>query len=245
MFREKSIAFLFGNKNFSIVPSVIASIGADTLLNIEPFSSYGNGTNIKKIVFARQKHSVQGLFVDEINSSQQLYLSLSMEADYLVTSAPYVALGVFTADCLPIILYDNKNHAVALVHAGWRGSVENIALIALQAMQSRYGSSVDAVHVYFGPSARVCCYEVGEEVLDTASRFNFFKHIIKHVNNRYYFDTVLFNQLVLQEAGIPSSAFCLENAVCTIENDQFCSYRRNPKAPERQCTIAYLKDKNH
>ena len=73
-------------------------------------------------------------------------------------------VGVKTADCLPILLVDERHRAVAAVHAGWRGSVSRIVQKAIQAMTARWGTHPDDLHAALGPAIGSCCYEVGPEV---------------------------------------------------------------------------------
>ncbi|MEA2343120.1 MAG: purine-nucleoside/S-methyl-5-thioadenosine phosphorylase / adenosine deaminase [Thermoanaerobaculia bacterium] len=82
--------------------------------------------------------------------------------DGLWSSEPGTALGIKVADCLPVTIADMANGVIANVHSGWRGAVQKITAEAIDAM---VGVSQTA-HAWFGPSIRVCCSEVGEEVVD-------------------------------------------------------------------------------
>jgi len=85
-------------------------------------------------------------------------------ADALVTHAPGLLLGAQTADCVPILLADNKRCIVAAIHAGWRGTLARIAEKALGRMRMEFGTRPGDVVAAIGPSIGRCCYEVGPEV---------------------------------------------------------------------------------
>ncbi len=90
------------------------------------------------------------------------------EGDALVTNIPGLRVGVRTADCVPVLIVDERTRAVSAVHAGWRGAAENIVGRAVYEMITLYGSRREDLHAAVGPSIGPCCYEVGPEV---ASRF--------------------------------------------------------------------------
>jgi hypothetical protein len=84
--------------------------------------------------------------------------------DALLTDQAGILLSVRTADCLPVLLVDPKHRAVAAVHVGWRGALARIVEKAAGEMRRVYGSEPQSLLAVLGPSIRVCCYEVGEEV---------------------------------------------------------------------------------
>lgn len=84
--------------------------------------------------------------------------------DGLLTDQAGILLSVRTADCLPVLLVDPKHRAVAAVHAGWRGALARIIEKAAGEMRRVYGSEPQDLFAVLGPSIRVCCFEVGEEV---------------------------------------------------------------------------------
>jgi hypothetical protein len=84
--------------------------------------------------------------------------------DGLMTDAPGVTLLTLHADCQPILLVDPDRPAVAAVHAGWRGTVANIAGVAVAAMRDAYGSRPERLLAWLGPALGPCCHETGPEV---------------------------------------------------------------------------------
>lgn len=100
-------------------------------------------------------------------------------------------LAVRTADCCPILMADVRRHAVAAVHAGWRGTLAGIAGKAVGEMRAAFGSRPEDLRVAIGPSNRGCCYEVGEEVREAfRARFAYADELFSEadddpVRNRY------------------------------------------------------------
>jgi YfiH family protein len=86
------------------------------------------------------------------------------ETDALITARPGLLLTLRLADCAPIFLFDPAHHAVGLAHAGWRGTVANIAAATVQAMAAAFGSRPDELRVGIGPAIGPCCYEIGADV---------------------------------------------------------------------------------
>lgn len=104
--------------------------------------------------------------------------------DTLITDQPGCAVGVFTADCLPILLADPQRGAVAAVHAGWRGSLLRIAQKAVAAMTTTFGSLPSQILAALGPAIGRCCYEVGPQVLEPLRReFPYWRDLVDAVGD--------------------------------------------------------------
>ena len=86
--------------------------------------------------------------------------------DALMTNIPGVCIGVSTADCIPIILYDPEHRAASVVHSGWRGTVANIAGVAVTSMQRAYHTRPEVLKAVIGPGISLENFEVGDEVYD-------------------------------------------------------------------------------
>ena len=84
--------------------------------------------------------------------------------DAMITDLPGVAIGVRTADCIPVLLYDPVKKAAAAIHSGWRGTVSKIIGKTVIKMQSTYASQPSDILAFIGPGICVDCFQVGEEV---------------------------------------------------------------------------------
>jgi len=85
--------------------------------------------------------------------------------DAMVTNQPGILLAVRTADCHPILLVDSRQHVIAAVHAGWRGTLRRIAEKTVGVMRAAFGSNPRHITAAIGPGIQACCYAVGEEVV--------------------------------------------------------------------------------
>jgi YfiH family protein len=87
-----------------------------------------------------------------------------LAGDGLITATPHLLLAVLTADCLPVIVVDTKNHALGVFHAGWRGTVKRIVEKGVGEMRRCFGTRPRDIKAAIGPGIHNCCYTVGEEV---------------------------------------------------------------------------------
>jgi YfiH family protein len=88
----------------------------------------------------------------------------AISADAMLTDAPGVALFWAYGDCAPVLLYDTRQRVVGLVHAGWRGTAQGVAVQTITTMRERFGSRLDDIHAAVGPAIGACCYEVTDAV---------------------------------------------------------------------------------
>ena len=156
------------------------------------------------------------------------------EGDALLTSTRGLGIGVVTADCLPLALYDSTNHAAAIVHAGWRGAVAGIAAQTLKEMHTHFGTLPENVTAYIGPCARWCCYEVGPAVAAQVPVC-----ALAARDGRTYLDMRAFIKAQLVTAGIAQAQVLCEDT-CTICSPQYHSYRRDGGKAGRNTTVIIL-----
>jgi len=142
------------------------------------------------------------------------------EIDAMVTDIPDILLMIQVADCVPLLLYDPKQKVIAAAHAGWRGTVLEIARNTVNSMVKRFKSDPAYIYVGIGPSIGPCCYEVGHEVIREAS-----KDLIKTRNGKNYFDLWEANKSQLIEAGIPASNIEISRICTHCNSDTFFSSR--------------------
>lgn len=147
------------------------------------------------------------------------------QGDALITNEIGKCIGVRTADCVPILLVDSRNRAVAAVHAGWRGTAAAIIKHAIDKMRADFETAAADLFAAMGPCIRACCYEVGPEV---AAHFN--------LTGRCNVDLPQANQRQMEAAGVPPDHI-FDSGCCTACGlAQFFSYRREPNNPGRMIT---------
>ena len=187
------------------------------------------GIETDDIVFSNQVH---GTTIRTVSKSDRggLFIPGKPQADGLITNEPGVALMVFTADCVPILLYDPDKGAIGAVHAGWRGTVTGIASVAVQAMINEFGCNPCDIRVAIGPGISLCCYEVGEEVVDALMTKAGEMSIdiggnvcVQSHNSKYNIDIKEFNRLMLIKSGITDISVSNECTNCS--NDKYWSHR--------------------
>ncbi|SFC71912.1 conserved hypothetical protein [Clostridium uliginosum] len=114
---------------------------------------------MKDVVYLKQVHS------DNIFTYVSDKPSIKdKEGDAIITNEKKVIVGVFTADCVPIILVDEVNKVVAAIHSGWRGTFNSITFKTIAKMKKDYNCKPENIKAYIGPHIRECCYEVSEEL---------------------------------------------------------------------------------
>lgn len=161
------------------------------------------------------------------------------DCDGLITQADDVALVITVADCLPILMFDPQHNVIAAVHAGWRGTVSQIARNAVEQMIKNYRSNPDQLLVYIGPGAGDCCYEIGNDV---ASQFQNQFVVLRHEKKFLDLKKINFHQLL--EIGVQKQHIevCPHCTIC--EPELFHSYRRDVRRSGRMmATITMQKHK--
>lgn len=141
------------------------------------------------------------------------------KADIIMTDRPDVTLYMRFGDCVPILLYDPDRNAACLAHAGWQGTVKQVGLKAVQAMQQRYGSSPASLIAAIGPSICVNHYQVGEEVIEKikTSFSESSASLLTQHGDAVHLDLWKANELTLYDAGVRK----IEVArLCTAEHPE-------------------------
>jgi len=146
-------------------------------------------------------------------------------ADGLVTAQPGIMLSMRFADCVPILLHDPRRKAVGLVHAGWRGTLQNVVAAAVRAMSEHLGCAAQDITALIGPSIGPCCYEVGAEVAQafSAALPELSPALLHRDGRRLYLDLWQANHRQLLAAGV-GQVYNME--LCTAcHRDLFFSHR--------------------
>lgn len=117
-------------------------------------------------------------FLNQTHSNDvYVYSGKVEEGDALITNKKSTAIGVFTADCVPILLYDKANRVVAAIHSGWRGTFSCILSKTIDDMKKLYGTKSENLLAYIGPHMHQCCYEVSEELIEKFKDSEVYKEV--------------------------------------------------------------------
>jgi YfiH family protein len=148
--------------------------------------------------------------------------------DAIVSNAEGVLAGVKTADCVPILIGDPKTGAFAAIHAGWRGTLADVANKALERMVAEYKTKPGDVQVAIGPAAGSCCYEVGKDVIDAfTTRFATADRLLTTTREHHAcVDLLQANQNQLVSAGVDPARINAAPLCTMCRTDLFFSYRR-------------------
>lgn len=146
--------------------------------------------------------------------------------DALMTNLPGVCIGVSTADCIPIILYDPEHHAASVIHSGWRGTVANIAGVAVTSMQMAYHSRPEFMKAVIGPGISLEHFEVGDEVYEQFAAAGYPMAQIACRYEKWYIDLWTCCRLQLQDRGLKAENIQTAG-ICTYgHSDDYFSARR-------------------
>jgi len=161
------------------------------------------------------------------------------EADALLTASPGLAVGVITADCVPVLLVAPGPRIAAAVHSGWRGTLGGIAAAAVRETAARGACSPGELRAAIGPAIGGCCYQVGPEVRSAfEERFgiDFVAAAFRAATPRPYLDLRPLVRRQLEAAGIPSAAIDIVGP-CTACTPAYASARRDGPAAGRQLSF--------
>ena len=192
-------------------------------------------------------HQVHGDFVMKIDRGfldlpQASRSELLEGVDALMTDQTGICIGVSTADCIPVLLYDPQHHCAAAVHAGWRGTVRRIVQEAAHLMAVFYRSDYRQMQAVIGPGISLKNFEVGQEVYDQFGEAGFPMEQIAALmpvgspaacdeqpggpQQKWHIDLPRCNRLQLQDCGVPA-ANIHDCGICTYDHTaDFFSARR-------------------
>lgn len=177
------------------------------------------GIDEEHLVIPHQTHEMEVRVIgEEFLSLPGNIRSMLLEGvDSVITAVPGVCIGVSTADCIPILLYDEELHVACAVHAGWRGTVKRIAEKAVKAMQSVYQARPENIKACIGPGISLDSFEVGDEVYQEFVSAGFDMERIARLQEKWHIDLPGCNRLQLMDAGVEARNIQVSD-VCTFKN---------------------------
>lgn len=187
------------------------------------------GIETDRIVFPTQTHSLNVTVVTDPTAPLP-------DTDAIVTGIPGIALGIHTADCVPVVLADPKNRVIGAAHSGWRGACGEIAALTVAKMMES-GAEPSAIVAAMGPCICANCFEVGEEVAEKFDRFGAVSRAMAkpHVNLP---EVVAAN---LESIGVKRENIAMPVGCSRCDSVNFFSARKLGVASGRTLTIIMMR----
>ncbi|MFH1379577.1 MAG: polyphenol oxidase family protein [bacterium] len=151
---------------------------------------------------------------------------LSLKTDGFITGCRSVAVGIFTADCVPVFFNHTYKNIVGIAHAGWKGVYNGIVPHMIDLLTSTCACDTASIQVSIGPHMRSCCYEAGKDLADI---FKLSKH------TKLDLEKIVIQQLTdkgIQIKNISSAPWCTAH-----ETDQFYSFRKENGTENRMFSV--------
>ena len=197
------------------------------------------GIETERLIVPHQVHGVESRLIanDFFSLSQPVRDQILDGVDAVMTNEAGVCVGVSTADCIPVLVYDRHHHAVAAIHAGWRGTLRHIALKTVREMTVNFGSVANELMAIIGPGISLKHFEIGQEVYDQFANADFDMDAIAQLYPvrekkegeppmKWHIDLKRCNRMDLEMAGLDSSKI-MDSAICTFDSvEDYFSARR-------------------
>lgn len=201
------------------------------------------GIDTNHIIMPHQTHGVESRIIGEEFATlpDDVKKMLLEGVDAVMTNIPGMCIGVSTADCIPVLLYDEEHHAAAAIHAGWRGTQARIVHKAVQEMRMAYQTDPTKLKAVIGPGISLDNFEVGDEVYADFEQAAFDMSAIaeerikrnpnaddptKAFERKWHINLPLANIQMLTHNGV-DEANIINTGICTFDNaDNYFSARR-------------------
>ncbi|MBL4588103.1 polyphenol oxidase family protein [Candidatus Babeliales bacterium] len=230
---RSNLTVYFGDSDDEIIKEYKKNISSmDTLLYRK---------NIKSLYAVQQIHGINHVVLDEVEDGSHV---LAQEADILITNKKNIGIGVFTADCVPLLLYAPDKEVIAAVHAGWKGAVKGVAARAVDLLIENFGIGSKKLQAFIGPSIHLPCFEVGNEVIDQVKETSYerLSLYVGKEDGKTRCDLVELNIQFLLSRGCLFRNINRRESFCTVCIPTYHSSRRNGKqSMGRQISFIALK----
>ena len=211
------------------------------------------GVEPKRISCGNQVHGLKAveITVDLVGAGALGEDTAIADCDAVFTKLPNVPLFLFTADCVAVGIYDAKHHAIATVHAGWRGAIGHLPVLTIEAMKEAYGTEFKDCYIYLGPSIGPESFEVDVELgkrFEIAWRGMTVRSVADIVNypgcklDKAYINLWNFIAEGLMVNGVPKENIAISGTDTVTDRDCY-SYRRESGKTGRMALFGMLQER--
>ena len=201
---------------------------------VDAFTSMRDSILPYNVICGHQVHGVEVALIDRPDLTRQ-----DLEGyDAFITNLPGCAIGVRTADCIPVLLYDPVNNAAGAIHSGWKGTIRRITDHAIGAMEREFGTMASDLKAVIGPGISRNSFQVGPEVIQQFQDAGFPMDLISQYDGEpvqgsmkggYHIDLKLAVCWLLEQKGVQKRSI-LTSDICTYLDCRFYSARREGTA---------------
>ena len=197
------------------------------------------GMNKEEVFLVRQVHG--DVVYDFKDASVSFTQVADVPADAIITRLVGQPIGVLTADCIPIVVYDSRLHVTGVIHAGRKGTALGIVSKTIKAMQKIYGSNPHDILAEMGPGIGGCCYEVDKACIEPFKKFypDWSKLALASSSGKFMLDLFSANAENAKLAGIEPKNISHTGFCTSCQVKRFFSYRREGTTG-RMLTVAML-----
>lgn len=189
-----------------------------------------NWFKLEKIGYLNQIHSDNIYIYDEI----------CHDGDAIITDKKNVGIGIFTADCIPVLIYDKCNKVIAAVHSGWKGTLKCIVSKTIDKMIKEYNTNTENLIVYIGPHNMMCCYEVSTELIGDFKREDIYKNTDINNGRKLNLQECILKQLI--DKRVNREKINLLNLCTNCSKEyEFYSYRKQKEKSGRMFSFIFMK----
>ena len=204
---------------------------------------------LENMVKSKQRHTAVIKIVTQQNGGDGILRPIDENTPYdgLITNEKNLLLCTVEADCVPVYFYDPAKEVIAMVHSGWKGTVQKISEVAIQKMRDTFGCNPQNLKVAISPHICKDCYEVGQDVFDEFAQ-SFDEQELGKIFSRKNEEKYLLNlqdavKITVMKNGVLENNFFSTN-ICTyhsqIEGHSLCSYRRTKSPTQRMLTAIMM-----
>lgn len=201
------------------------------------------GVPTGNMVFSRQVHEATVRTVG-YDDRHELFTPIPYDADGLVTDKPDLALVIFTADCIPVLLHDPVKNVIGSVHCGWRGTMMDIAGEAVRVMNRDFGSNPSDIRAAIGPGISLCCFETGDDVADAAKNVLpdcWEKFVFPKGNGKFMVDLKGVNKQLMENMGVLHENIEISDECTMCSHEKYWSHRYTKGQRGSQASVIMLK----
>lgn len=186
--------------------------------------------NLDKVVYLNQIHSNICYDYEEIKG-------MLKDGDALITNSKKIALSIFTADCVPVLIYDEDKEVIGACHSGWKGTLDKVIINTIGLMKHKY--NCDNFKVVIGPHNMSCCYEVSNELIEEFEKDSIYYGVSIASNRNLNLLNCIKAQL--SSVGIPDENIS-NIPYCTFcsEDIKFHSYRKDGLRSGRNLSFIFM-----